>query len=94
MTNATMKSTINLNKYYKEQLEYFVKIKALDSVTEGINLAIEAFVKEKQKELYAAQMKKAAADADFVKRTVGTQQAFENVDADTAKQMAGEDFEW
>ncbi len=94
MTNATIKTTVNINKYYKEQLEFFVQIKELDSVTEGINLAIENFVKAKQKELYAAEMKKAATDADFMKRTLGTHKDFEKSDADTEKLISAEDCEW
>ena len=94
MTTAIVKSTINLNRYYKEQLEYFVQIKELDSVTEGINLAIENYVKAKQKELYAAEMKKAKSDAEFIKRTMGTQKEFEKSDADTEKLIFAEDYEW
>ena len=96
MTNAgtMVKSTVNLSKYYKEQLEYLVQIKELGSVTEGINLAIENFVKAKQKELYAQQMKAASEDAEFISRTMGTQKAFEKSDADTEKRISAEDCEW
>ena len=94
MTTATVKSTINLNKYYKEQLEHLVRIKALGSVTEGINIAVENYVRAKQKELYAEQMKKAASDPEFLKRTLGTQKAFEKSDADTEGLLPAEDYEW
>lgn len=80
MTSATVKTTVKLNKYYKEQLEYLVEIGELDSVTEGINIAIEEFVKAKQKELYAVAMKTAAQDPSFLQRTMGTQKEFEKLD--------------
>ena len=94
MTTATVKSTFQLSKYYKEQLEYFVQIKELDSVTEGINIAVENYVKAKQRELYAAEMKMAAADPEFVKRTMGTQKEFAKSDADMEKLISAEDYEW
>ena len=82
MAAGTTKTTFNLNRYYKEQLEYFVRIKELDSVTQGINLAIEYFVKAKRKELYDLELKKVANDADFIERTTKTQKEFEKIDAD------------
>ncbi len=94
MIAATVKSTININKYLKEQLEYFVQINEIDSLTEGINLAIESFVKSKQKELYAMEMEKAKLDPEFIKRTMGTHKDFEKSDNDTEKQIFSEDFEW
>lgn len=94
MSIATIKSTINLNKYYKEQLEYLVQIKEIDSVTEGINLAIEQFIKEKKKELYAVEMKKAKSDIEFIKRTIGTQKEFEKSDSEMEKFVSMEDYEW
>ena len=77
---TTIKSTININKYYKEQLELFVRTQELSSVTEGINLALEAFVKAKQKELYARQMSQAARDADFMDRTLSSNRDFEKIE--------------
>jgi len=94
MVSATVKSTVNLNTYYKEQLEYLVQINELSSVTEGINLAIEQFVKEKQKELYAKQMQQAAQDQDFVKRTMGTQSEFTYADLEVDSLMCAEESEW
>lgn len=85
---TTVKSTINLSKYYKEQLEYFVSIKELGSVTEGINLAIAEFVKTKQKALYADRMRQAAQDSEFMQRTVSCQNDFERIDADTLSEVS------
>ncbi len=94
MSTATVKSTININRYYKEQLEYLVQISEIKSFTEGINLAIEQFIKEKQKELYAIEMKKAKSDEEFVKRTVITQKEFEKTDLEMEKLISVEDYEW
>lgn len=90
MTTLTVKSTVNLNRYYKEQLEYLVSINKLDSVTEGINLAIADFVKAKQKELYAARMKEASQDKEFIERTMSSQKDFERLDSD----FFSEDESW
>lgn len=94
MNVSTVKSTVNLSRYYKEQLEYLVQINELESVTEGINIAIENFVKAKQKELYSEQMKMAAKDESFVKRTMDSQSDFENSDADSSILSDSEDSEW
>ena len=94
MSAATVKSTINIKRYYKEQLEYLVKINEINSFTEGINLAIEQFIKEKQKELYAAEMKKAKSDEEFIKRTIKTQKEFEKTDLEMEKHISVEDYEW
>ena len=75
-----VKSTVNLNKYYKEQLEELVRLNLLSSVTEGINLAIENFVKEKNRELYAKQMEEAANDREFMERTLTAQKDFDKID--------------
>ena len=85
MFTATVKSTININRYYKEQLEYLVQISEINSFTEGINIAIEQFIKEKQKELYAREMKKAKSDEEFIKRTIKTQKEFEKTDLELEK---------
>ena len=75
-----VKSTVNLNKYYKEKLEELVRLNLLSSVTEGINLAIENFVKEKNRELYAKQMEEAANDREFMERTLTAQKDFDKID--------------
>ena len=75
---TTVKSTVNLNRYYKEQLELFVRMNQISSVTEGINAALEAYVKATQKALYEEQMKAAAKDKSFMERTLSAQRDFDN----------------
>ena len=94
MNATTIKSTININKYYKEQMEYLVKINKISSVTEGINIAIEQYIKEKQKEIYAMEMEKAKSDPEFIKRTIGVQKEFEKSDSDIEKLISEENYEW
>lgn len=88
----TIKSTININKNYKEYLEYLVSIKELNSITEGINLALEKYLKEKKKEMYEEKMAEAAKDPDFMERTVKSQKDFEELDNDLNKSL--EEEEW
>ena len=75
-----VKSTINLNKHYKEQLEELVRQHMLSSVTEGINLAIGNFINEKNRELYDKEMTAAANDSDFMERTLSSQRDFDKID--------------
>ncbi len=79
---TTVKSTVNLNRYYKEQLELFVRMNQISSVTEGINAALEAYVKATQKSLYEEQMKAAAKDNGFMERTLSAQRDFDNMDSE------------
>ena len=63
-----------------EQLELFVRMKQISSVTEGINAALEAYVKKTQKDIYESQMRAAAQDKSFIERTMSAQRDFENLD--------------
>lgn len=94
MNTATVKSTININKYCKEQLEYLVKLGQISSVTEGINIAIDRYIKEKRSELYGLEMEKAKSDPEFMNRTMGVQKEFEKSDLEMEKLILGEDYEW
>ena len=69
--------TVDLNQYYKEQLEMLVRMKKISSVTEGIDIALAAYVKAMQKSIYEEQMQAAAKDQDFMERTLIAQQEFE-----------------
>ena len=94
MATVTIKCTVNLNKYYKEQLEYLVSINEINSVTDGINQAIASFIKEKQKKLYSAEMEKAKSDEDFLTRTMRVQKEFEKSDSEVEGLISEEDYEW
>ena len=87
----TVKSTVNLNKYYKEQLDLFVSMKRISSVTEGTNAALEAYVKKTQKDIYESQMRAAAQDKNFIERTMSAQRDFDAMDN---KDRLLEEDEW
>lgn len=78
----TVKSTVNINRAYKEQLDQFVRLKQISSLTEGINAALALYIKSMQREMYAKQMLEAAKDPAFLERTMTTQNSFEHVDAE------------
>ena len=92
--NTTIKSTININRQYKEQLEYLVKIKEINSITEGINNAISEYLKYMQKKLYEEEMKNAKEDKEFLARTMFSQQSFSEVDKEIEEISNMEDLEW
>ena len=88
---TTIKSTVNLNKHYKDQLEALVRMNMISSLTEGINDALEMYIKEMQKSIYAQQMQAAAADRAFMERTMSSQYDFDAVDTD---EFFTEDDQW
>ncbi len=94
MATETIKSTVNLNKHDKEQLEYLVSIHEINSVTDGINQAIAKFIKEKRKKLYVAGMEKAKSDEGFLARTMRIQKEFEKSDSEVEVLSSEEDYEW
>ena len=77
-----VKSTVVLSKQNKTNLERLVKSKQLSSITEGINIAVENFVKALEKEKFKQQMKEASQDPDFIKRTMKAQSDFEFLDCE------------
>jgi len=76
----TIKSTIYINKSNKNELERLVSLNYLDSITEGINKAIEEYIKNVKKELYLKEMQEAGKDKDYLKRTLESQNDFNDVD--------------
>ena len=88
---TVVKSTVNLNRNYREQLELFVRMNRISSDTEGINAALEAYVKANQKAIYEEQMAEAAKDRAFMERTMGSQSEYERIDNEG---LTLEDGEW
>ncbi len=74
---STVKSTININSEYMDELKFLVSKNIITSLTEGINQSLELFIKEKKKELYEKQLAAAANDKDFLERTLGCQSDFD-----------------
>ena len=87
---SIVKSTINLDKDLKEQLDLLVKEEKIASLTEGINNAIYDYIKKMKRLNYEMRMKEAARDSEFMARTMRIQEEFEGLDKETD---LGED-EW
>lgn len=77
-----IKSTINIDKELKAQLEILVKCKKISSLTEGINLAINDFINKQKRNDYEARMALASKDDAFMRRTMVVQEEFEKLDRD------------
>ena len=75
-----IKSTFNINKEYKEKLEFLVSEKKISSITEGLNEALELYFKERQRKDYEEKMAMAAIDKAFMKRTMMVQEEFERLE--------------
>ncbi|HOI19315.1 MAG TPA: hypothetical protein PLX15_05655 [Candidatus Woesearchaeota archaeon] len=78
----SVKCTININTELKGQLDNLVAQKYVASYTDGVNSAIALYLKTVRRELYAKQMEKAKEDKDFMERTISSQEAFANIDAE------------
>ena len=81
-TMNMIKSTINIDKDLKDQLEILVRCKKISSLTEGINMAINDFINKQKRSDYEAKMALAAADEAFMRRTMVVQEEFEGLDKD------------
>ena len=77
---SIVKSTINIDKELKEQLENLVKEEKISSLTEGINNAIYEYLKKMKRLSYEMKMKEAAQDSAFMARTMRVQEEFEGLD--------------
>jgi hypothetical protein len=65
-----------------DELKLLAEKKIIPSVNQGIRLAVEDFVLSHKQRAYESAMKEAAADKDFMRRTLETQEAFSAVDSE------------
>ena len=77
---SVVKSTINLDKDLKDQLEILVKEEKISSLTEGINNAIYLYLKKMKRLSYELKMQEASRDVSFMSRTMRVQEEFERLD--------------
>ena len=70
-----VKSTVNIPVKLKEELNKYVKLNMVPSFSSGVNMAIEAYLKELRRIDYDRQMAVAANDRDFIERTMDCQNA-------------------
>lgn len=77
---TTVRYTATLPNSQMAILRELVKEERISSVNQGICDAVSEYIDALERENYAAQMRKASADADFQSRTSLCQNAFEDVD--------------
>ena len=59
----------------------------IPSVNYGIRRAVEKYLEQVKKEMYANSMSESAKDAAFIRRTVDTQKAFTVVDGEVGGEL-------
>ncbi|MDR1065418.1 MAG: hypothetical protein LBL25_03520 [Oscillospiraceae bacterium] len=79
---TSVKYTAVLPAVCLAELKILAEEKAIASVSHGIRLAVESFVSDYKRRAYEEDMREAASDKDFLKRTLDTQAAFSTADAE------------
>jgi hypothetical protein len=79
---ASVKYTAVLPSMCMDELKSLAEKKVIPSVNQGIRLAVEDFVLFHKQRAYKLAMQEAAADKDFIRRTLEAQKAFSEVDAE------------
>jgi uncharacterized protein YqeY len=85
-TNANIRYTTVLPAKYVEELKQLAAQKVITSVNNGIREAIELFLGEARRELYAQKMAEAAKDQRFLERTLDAQSAYSHIDSEVGGQ--------
>jgi hypothetical protein len=86
MNNTSIKYTVVLPSEYISELKELASKKIIKSVNNGIKIAIEKYIEQEKKELYAQSMAEAAKDENFLKRTLDCQKDFANVDCEVGEE--------
>lgn len=84
--NSSIRYTTVLPVKYVEELKQLAANNMISSVNHGIREAIEHYLAETKRELYAKQMSDAAKDQGFMERTLDTQASFKHVDSEAGGQ--------
>jgi phage-related protein len=85
-TNANIRYTTVLPAKYVEELKHLAAQKVITSVNNGIREAIELYLGEARRKLYAQKMAEAANDQGFLERTLDAQSAFSQIDDEAGGQ--------
>jgi len=80
--NASIKYTAVLPNEYVSELKNLAAKKIIPSVNYGIKRAVEKYLEQSRKERYEQDMREAAQDKEFLKRTVNAQKDFKFVDCE------------
>ena len=83
---ANVRYTTVLPAKYVEELKQLAAQKVITSVNNGIREAVELFLSEARRELYAQKMAEAAKDQRFLERTLDTQSAYSHIDSEVGGQ--------
>ena len=81
---TSIKYTAVLPKVCIEEMKDLTEKKIVPSVSQGIRLAIEHFIALQKQQAYVNDLKKAAQDEAFIKRTMDTQDDFSDADEEGA----------
>ena len=82
MNNATVKYTAVLPSDCIAELKELAEKKLIPSVNYGIRQAVERYIEQTKKDMYAHTMSEAMNDSDFISRTLETQKDFTSVDCE------------
>lgn len=82
MADITVKSTININKDYLDELKLLISENRLSSLTEGINNAIAMYLSFERKKRYYTAMEEAGKDDAFINRTMDSQAFFDSMETE------------
>ena len=81
----SIKYTTVLPKICIDDMKSLVDKKIVPSVSQGVRLAIESFIKAQKQQEYENSLKDATNDHAFIKRTMDTQNDFTDVDGEGIK---------
>ena len=84
-SKQTIKYTATLSERSIGELKALAEKKVIPSVNYAIREAIEEYIVKTKKELYGEQMKKAARDELFMKRTIDSDKDFCLIDGEVDK---------
>ena len=80
-----IKYTVVIPTSYVSELKELTSLDIIQSVNQGFQLAVESFIYKKKKSIYLKKMQEAGTDKDFLKRTIDTNNDFEDVDIEIGK---------
>ena len=81
-TSKTVRFTATLPALYIDELKELAKLQQIPSVNFGIRQALDEYLKQMKKAEYDAQMKAAAKDDAFLKRTFQCAEDFSYSDSE------------
>lgn len=84
MTQKTIRYIATLPLSYVNELKEMAKAKKIPSVNFAINKALDEYLKGQKAAQYAALMKEAGQDKEFLARTIGCSEDFSAIDSEVS----------